>query len=51
METQHPIETLELGAESISAIDGTWVEDQNAVGHVFSNQDYTHWHNESRNTF
>ena len=39
-DSQHPIETLELGAESISAIDGSWVEDQNAVGHVFSNQDY-----------
>ena len=39
-DSQHPIEALELGAESVASIDGSWVEDQNAVGHVFSNQDY-----------
>ena len=40
-DSQHPIESLESGADSISSLDSTWVEDQNAVGHVFSNRDYT----------
>ena len=40
-DSQHPIEALELGAQSVDTLDGSWVEDQNAVGHVFSNQDYT----------
>lgn len=40
-DSQHPIEALESGANSIESLDSTWVEDQNAVGHVFSNRDYT----------
>ena len=40
-DSQHPIEALEIGANSISTLEGAWVEDQNAVGHVFSNRDYT----------
>ena len=39
-DSQHPIEALELGAQSVSTLDGAWVEDQNVVGHVFSNRDY-----------
>ena len=40
-DSQHPIAALESGADSIEVLEGSWVEDQNAVGHVFSNRDYT----------
>ncbi len=39
-DSQHPIESLVLGADALNTVDGAWVHDTNAVGHVFSNQDY-----------
>ena len=40
-DSQHPLESLELGAEAIATLSGSWVSDQNETGHVFSNRDYT----------
>lgn len=38
-DSQHPIATLESGAESIESIGG-WVVDTNSIGHVFVNRDW-----------
>ena len=40
-DSQHPLESLELGAEAVDALPNAWVIDQNETGHVFSNRDYT----------
>jgi len=36
---QHPRESLETGADIISEVEGSWVEDQNENAHVFINKD------------
>ena len=37
-DSQHPIESISSGADLLMEIEGTWVTDQNVVGHVFSNR-------------
>ena len=37
-DSQHPIDSISIGADSVMDIEGSWVTDQNAVGHVFSNR-------------
>ncbi len=39
-DTQHPIDSIEPGADSVSELTDSWVVDQNSIGHVFSNRDF-----------